>query len=176
MNSHSSHTMYLLHRLLCIGFSLTFAALSSKLKRINKLFSHAAMRWIKVEPKDVMKPLIVFLLLNVFLLSLWSGLSPLVWEREVSSVDRFNRTVSSVGYCTSEWYLPYAILLVVLNLSVLIHAMYQAYHARTISLEFSESEFIGKAIAACMLVCFVGIPVMVIVTDQPRAYFFVLAR
>lgn len=166
----------LLQRLLCIGFSLSFAALSSKLKRINKLFSHAAMRRIKVEPKDVMKPLFVFLFLNILLLSLWSGISPLVWEREVSSVDQFNRTVSSVGFCTSEWYLPFAILLVVINLSVLIHAMYQAYHARTISLEFSESEFIGKAIASCMLVCFVGVPVMVIVTDSPRAYFFVLAR
>ena len=114
-----------------------------------------------------MKPLFVFLFLNILLLSLWSGISPLVWEREVSSVDQFNRTVSSVGFCTSEWYLPFAILLVVINLSVLIHAMYQ--------LEFSESEFIGKAIASCMLVCFVGVPVMVIVTDQPRAYFFVLA-
>ena len=118
----------------------------------------------------------VFLLLNFLLLSLWTGISPLIWTREVSSVDRFDRTISSVGYCTSEWYLPFVILLVVLNLSVLSYAMYQAYHARSISLEFSESEYITKALAACMLVCFVGIPVMVIVTDQPKAYFFVLAR
>ena len=46
-----SNMQSLLHRLLCIGFSLSFAALSSKLKRINKLFSHAAMRRIKVEPR-----------------------------------------------------------------------------------------------------------------------------
>jgi hypothetical protein len=160
--------------LLCTGFSVAFAALLCKLKRINKLFSHAAMRRIKVEPRDVMKSLVIFLLLNLILLSIWTAISPLVWTRQVNSIDQFNRTVSSIGYCSSEWYLPFVILLVVLNLSLLIYCMYQAYHARSISLEFSESEFITKAIAACMLVCFVGIPVMIIVTDQPRAYYFVL--
>ena len=105
----------------------------------------------------------------------WTGLSPLVWEREVTDVDNFGNVSESVGGCRSDGALPYAIVLTVVDLSAMLIALYQSWHARKISLEFSESLHIGTSIALIMVVCFVGIPVIIIASNQPRARFFVLA-
>ena len=57
----------------------------------------------------------------------------------------------------------------------MVFALYEAYQARKVSLQFAESSYIAVAIAAILLVSFIGIPVMVIARDQPRATFFVLS-
>jgi hypothetical protein len=93
----------------------------------------------------------------------------------VTSVDAFNRAVTLNGFCTSEAFLPYLIILVVGNVGLLALALYQVYHARSLSTEFAESEYIFKALFIAVLVCFVGIPVMVIVEGEPKAYFFLLS-
>jgi len=55
-----------------------------------------------------------------------------------------------------------------------IFASYHSYRARGIATEFAESDFIGKAIACMLLVSFVGVPTMIIVSDEPRARYFVM--
>ena len=57
----------------------------------------------------------------------------------------------------------------------MVFALYEAFKARRISLEFAESAYIAGAISSILLVCFIGIPVMIIASDDPRARFFVLA-
>jgi len=115
-----------------------------------------------------------FLLVTIVVLSIWTSLSPIRWHRDVAAVDEFGRAISSRGSCKSNSYLPYMIILVVVNASVLVCAIYQAYKARTISTEFAESEYIAKALALTMIVCLVAIPVLLIVNDNPRASFFVV--
>ena len=126
------------------------------------------MRRVKVTVMDVCKPLFALLLSNILVLAVWTGLSPLQWVREKVS------PVESIGQCSSEGALPYVVVLAVLDLGAMAFALYQAYHARKISLEFAESNYIATAIACILLVCFVGIPV-ILLTNQPRARFFVLA-
>jgi hypothetical protein len=53
-------------------------------------------------------------------------------------------------------------------------ASYQSYLARRISTEFSESEYIGKAIACILVVSFVGVPTVILVSEEPRAKYFFL--
>ena len=98
------------------------------------------MRSITITPLDVMKPLFASLAVNALIISLWTGLSPLYWTREVSTVDEFNRTVMSHGFCTSKGFIPYIVVLVGANVGLLSLALYQVYHARDISTEFAESE------------------------------------
>jgi len=162
--------------LLCIGFATTFSALLAKTWRINKIFHCTTMRRIKVTPFDVMRPLFVSLAANTLILSVWSAISPLTWQREVVAVDVFDRVVESHGSCRSSdsSLLYFVISLTLGNISVLLLAVYQAYVARNISTEFAESEHIAKALSLTLLVSFVTIPVMVIVTDEPRAFFFAL--
>ena len=82
--------------LFCIGFTLVFAALFSKMWRVNKLFNNPKMRRVKVTVLDVCKPLFALLFANILVLAIWTALSPLVWVREDISL------VESVGECTSE--------------------------------------------------------------------------
>ena len=107
---------------------------------------------------------------------MWTSISPLIWEREVVAVDVFDRVIESHGSCRSSdsSLLYFVISLAVVNISVLLLAVYQAYIARNISTEFAESEYIAKALSLILLVSFVAIPVMVIVTDDPKASFFAL--
>ena len=154
--------------LFCIGFTLVFAALFSKMWRVNKLFNNPKMRRVKVSVMDVCKPLFALLFLNILVLALWTGLSPLTWGREDVSL------VESVGQCQTDGSLPYVVVLAVLDIGAMAFALYQAYHARKISLEFAESSYIATAIASILLVCFVGIPV-ILLTNQPSARFFVFS-
>lgn len=154
--------------LFCIGFTLVFAALFSKMWRVNKLFNNPRMRRVKVTAMDVCKPLFALLFANILVLAIWTALSPLVWVREDISL------VESVGECRSEGALPFVVVLAILDLGCLTFALYQAYHARKISLEFAESSYIAAAITCILLVCFIGIPV-ILLTNKPQARFFVLA-
>ena len=161
--------------LICVGFSIAFASILSKTLRINRIFHNPSIKRIKITARDVAKPIFASLALNVLVLSLWTGLSPLYWSREVTAVDEFNRAVTSNGFCTSEGFLPYVITLVIGNVGLLALALYQVYNARSLSTEFAESEYIFKALFISVLVCFVGIPVMIIVEGEPKAYFFLLS-
>jgi len=157
-----------------LGFALCFAALFSKTWRINKIFHSPSLKHIKVTAYDVMAPLIVLLLVNLLILSLWTGLDPLKWEREVTKVDVFGQTVETEAHCESDSFAAFVSVLAVGNMGALVVAAYQAYKARDIALEFSESSYIGRAIGLFLLACLYGIPVLIITWDDPSARYFVL--
>lgn len=161
--------------LVSVGFALIFSALFSKMWRINRIFSHPNMRRITLSAHDVMAPLVGLLVINVAVLTVWSVISPLQWTREVANTDKFDRTTESRGYCTSDQFLPFVVLLAVVNMAALIFASYQSYLARGIATEFAESDHVARAIASMLLVSFVGIPTTVLVSDEPKARFFVTA-
>lgn len=112
--------------------------------------------------------------MNVFLLSLWTALSPNQWEREILSEDEFGQPTESRGFCTSDHGVYFFSLLAVVDLGALLYAVYEAYLARHLSTEFAESEYIAKALVLIMAVSFLGIPITVIVDDEPSANFFVI--
>ena len=112
---------------------------------------------------------------NLLVLALWTALSPLHWEVEVQSIDQFDRETETYGYCSSDSATVYLVALCIINLGPLVLAVYEAYVARDISTEFSETEYILRALAIILLVCFVGIPVIIIARENPAAYFFVLS-
>jgi len=156
------------------GFALIFAALFSKTWRVNRLFRHPEMRRVRISAMDVMSPLIVLMVLNVIVLVVWTTVSPLHWLREATAVDVFGRTIESRGYCTSDHFLPFVIILVAMDIGALVFTSYQSYVARAIATEFAESEYIGKSIFCMLLVSFVGVPTMILVSEEPRAHYFVL--
>jgi heme/copper-type cytochrome/quinol oxidase subunit 4 len=64
--------------------------------------------------------------------------------------------------------------LAVLNFSVIVISCWQAYQARNIESEFSESYYIALAVASLFQVFLTGIPVVVVVRDAPEAFYIVL--
>jgi len=161
------------------GFALVFAALYSKTKRVTMLLNRRTLRRVKVEAKDVMLPLVGLLFANIFVLTLWTAISPLEWTRDFTgAIDVFEREVESFGGClnsSSRSNIPYIVTLLVINATVLIFANIQAFRAREIHTEFSESKFIGMAMASMLQSWVIGIPILFVVYGDPQAQLLVLS-
>jgi 7 transmembrane sweet-taste receptor of 3 GCPR/Receptor family ligand binding region len=159
--------------LVSIGFVTAFSALFSKTWRLNKLFLYSRnLRRIVVKPRDVALPFVILMTINIGVLLAWTLDAPLVWERDYDSesTDAFGRSMASIGHCepsdprSSTVYLS---LIVVINISVLLFANYQAYLARNLPTEFSESTYITVAMGLLLEVCILGIPLLFLASGDP---------
>jgi hypothetical protein len=151
---------------------------------------------IRETPSDVMKPMIfllsgtflqperlclsdwAFLLLlvvNILILVCWSVLDPLRWRREAVVQDEYGRTTQSIGRCQSDNATPFLICLLVVNAGVVTVASYQSYVARKISTEFSESDYIAKAVTIVLTMSFVTGPMLFLTDGSTEARFFSIA-
>ena len=153
-----------------------YSALFSKLYRINKLFAGAkGFKRVTITIKDVLAPFFVLITANIIVLITWTVVSPLRWTRTVLEYDDYDRPTSSIGRCSSENGAPFIWILVLINGCALILALWQAYLARNITTEFSESKHIAMAMIMIFQSLFIGVPIMVIVNGQPAPQLFVLS-
>ena len=122
-----------------IGFTTVFAALYSKLRRVNRLFTRdSAFSRVRVSEKDVLKPFFVLLVINVTILICWTAIDPLTYQRQAHhSRDEWNRVISTYGICKSELTAPFLVPLIIVNLGVLIMATWQSYQTRNFQAEFA---------------------------------------
>jgi hypothetical protein len=130
--------------LLSMGFTITFSALFSKLRRINRLFE-ASLRRVKVQVRHVVAPFAILFTLNLTALLVWTLLSPLRWQRVFIDGEPWK----SYGICRSNNETVGGIMfgvVAVLNIASLIFASYEGYRARNISDEFAESKSVGLAL------------------------------
>mmetsp|Transcript_20749 Transcript_20749/g.42350 ORF Transcript_20749/g.42350 Transcript_20749/m.42350 type:complete len:329 (-) Transcript_20749:2112-3098(-) len=125
--------------------------------------------------KDVIGPFLVLLAANIVVLITWQAYAPLQWERTVLEYDDYGRPVSSIGTCASDKAAPFLWTLVVINGTAVILALWQAYQARNITTEFSESKYIAIALVFIFQSLFIGVPILVIVNGQPTPELFVLS-
>lgn len=155
--------------LLSSGFTIMFSALFSKIWRVNKIFHTARFQRITVREKDVAVPFAVLFSLNVILLVAWTIVDPLKWERV------YEDELNSYGVCAAEGdaWKGFLSAVAAINAGALILANVQAYIARNIKDEFSESKWIGIAMASMLQMALVGTPLLALVYDNPNARFFV---
>ena len=157
--------------LISTGFAITFSALFSKLWRLNKLMQSAGrFRKVTVTERDVLAPFAVVFSLNFLLMLLWTLLDPLRWVRVPIDGAEWN----TYGTCRSEGNvgLIFLILIVLIDFSALALACLQAYRARNVSTEYSESKYIGVAVLSWLQVMLVGMPLIFLVSENPTASYF----
>ena len=109
------------------GFSIIFAALFSKTWRVNRLF-HAQRDFARVQisPQDVLGPFAVICTANVIILSCWTALDPLTYQRlDGVGNDYWNREIESYGACRSDKALAFLIPLALINFATLGVACWQ---------------------------------------------------
>ncbi|KAK1740311.1 GABA-B receptor-like protein [Skeletonema marinoi] len=160
--------------LLACGFSMTFSALFTKTHRILTIMRNAAaFKRVKVTALDVAKPMICLLLANIITLSVWTGIDPRSSKTIVLQTNRFGKATETESICYSEHQSIFLSVLGVINLGALLVAFVEAYLARNISVELSESAYIMKAISIILLVCLMGIPVIIIAQENTSAFYFV---
>lgn len=157
--------------LLACGFAMTFSALFTKTHRILTIMRNAAaFKRVKVTALDVAKPMIALLMTNVIILAVWTGIDPLTSETVVLQTNRFDQPTVTKNVCTSDHQSIFLAVLGVINLGALFIAFVEAYLARNISVELSESAYIMKAISMILLVSFIGIPVIIITQENVSVY------
>jgi len=102
-----------------LGYMLTYCALFSKLWRVNKVLQPVRR---KIDIKQVLWPFLLLVALTVLILSLWTGLDPLKWEREeINSI-----TGESIGQCQGEVMVAFLVPLIIV---LLIPALLTGYMA-----------------------------------------------
>jgi hypothetical protein len=158
------------------GFTVIFSALFSKTWRVNQLFrsgnSHVR---VQVSTMDVLTPFAVIFTCNVIVLICWTALDPLTYTRVVGDgTDFWNREIESYGVCRSDKALAFLSPLACINFAVVAIACWQAFEGRAISSEFAESKYIGLSVASLFQAFLTGLPIVVIVKDDPRAFYLVL--
>ena len=141
--------------------------------------SAASLRRIKVTEMDVIKPFALLMSANVLVLVLWTLLSPLQFQRSVDAwTDQWGRTLSTHGSCVATTErkggaIPYIVLLAVIDLCAVVLANVQAYRARNIHTEYSESRYIAMVNGSLLQAWLTGAPIIVLVRDNPSALFVV---
>mmetsp|Transcript_22638 Transcript_22638/g.49454 ORF Transcript_22638/g.49454 Transcript_22638/m.49454 type:complete len:890 (-) Transcript_22638:340-3009(-) len=162
--------------LLFLGFTITFSALFAKLWRVNRLFQRSErFARSKVTSLDVLSPFIVLLTLNFAILLTWTLVDPLYFERRNNAgTDAWNRVIATYGTCVGDNAWAYVSPLVFLNGSILLVANLQAYRARNIQSEFSESKYVAMAVACLLQASLIGVPILFVVKDEPQAWYLSL--
>jgi len=161
--------------LVSVGFCLTFAALFSKLWRVNRVMKNAkGFKKVKITPLDVIVPGAVLLGCNFLVLIIWTILSPMTWAIKTLQYDEYNRPKVQIGGCDSAdgTALAYIGSLLAIDGIAILITLWQAYKARHITTDLSESKYIGIAVVAMFEASFIGVPVIGIVNDQPNAVLF----
>jgi len=157
--------------LLSIGFTTTFSALFSKIWRLNKVFHNARhMRRVVVKEKDVILPFAILMTVNCALMLAWTLVDPLLWFRTEP-----NDAYESQGYCRAEGdaYIIFLILIAIVNFLALVLANIQAFRARNITTEFSESLYVMMTMVSLLQALVIGVPLLVIVHENPVAGYFI---
>lgn len=164
--------------LISMGFVTTFSALFTKTWRLNKLFRNSRnMRRVVIRPRHVILPLIVLMIINFVVMLAWTIDAPQIWQRNnVANYDTFGRSIETVGRCepsNKRRSTVYLIILVAIDLSVLVFSNYQAYLARILPTEFSESSHIAIAMASMLEICILGIPLVLLTSPDPSIDFVI---
>jgi len=145
--------------LLSLGFSISYAALYAKLKRVNTIVSNAVnFRRIQVKERDVLGPMALLVIANFIVLMTWSFVDPLRFERD-SIVGQPWNTYGQCRTNDTEGIVLMSLLLFI-NFIALATACWEAYKARNLSRELSEASRIGMAIFSWAQIAVVGFPVI----------------
>jgi len=157
-----------------VGFTVAFSALFSKTWRINR--TYRAKRRVQFAVRDVLMPFILLVSSNILVLAVWTKMDPLTYVRqEHEGTDYWNRAISTYGSCRSDDAVLYLVPLAVLNFSVIVTACWQALEARDIKSEFGETRYITLAVSSLFQAFVTGVPVIVVVRDEPIAYYLLLS-
>lgn len=158
------------------GFTTTFSALFAKTWRVNRIFrSNQPFHRIEVSSRQVLLPFAFLLSVNWIILALWTAIDPLTYVRMNNpGTDAWGRVLSTYGVCKSNDAVPFVVPLAIINFGIMVVANWQAYEARLIEFEFSESKHIALAMGSLLQATLLGVPLLFVVRDNPPAYFLVL--
>jgi len=160
--------------LLSMGFTVIMSSIFSKLARVNKIFLAPRFRRVKVGVREALAGFATLFAANFVLLLVWTMVDPLQWE--VRRVDD-NEDWRLYGSCTKMGTPGYVLLGLTcgMNFLILLLACYEAFKARGVSEEYSESKSLALALYSWVQIFIVGGPVMALMDgSNPNASYFLI--
>jgi len=144
--------------LFCIGHIITYGTLFSKLWRVNRVLQFSRRR---VGIRHVLWPSALLFAAAVLILSLWTALDSLQWER--TFID--DSTGESIGRCKSENIAAFVTPLVVIMIIPTCLTAYMAWKTRDVDDAYSESIWIFVLVLVQLEVILFAAPLIVILED-----------
>ena len=130
--------------------------------------------FIRVSSSDLIISCMMYMLPNIIVLSTWTAIAPLKWNRvPTGATDIFGRESASYAQCDSAQSLGFVIALCAVNFVAVLLGNWWAYRARNIETEYGESSYIGVSMAAVLQAWTMGIPILIVVWNSPPAKFYV---
>lgn len=156
--SQLSNACVVIPWLFSTGYVLVYGALFGKLWRINKVLQ-AVRR--KINMKQVGWPCVIFLVLALIILGLWTGIDPLQWTRE--EID--DETGETIGSCHSNHVWTFLAPLVILMLVPTLLTEWMAWRTKDIDDEYAESRWIFiMVLVQCEVILF-AVPLVAVLRD-----------
>lgn len=103
----------------------------------------AGSRKNRVTFKETLSVIGFVLLVDVFILTVWTVVDPLEWQRTVIAADQFGAPLESEGFCRSDHWEIFAGVIAGLHLLLMGTACYMCYVARNIPSKFAESKYLS---------------------------------
>ena len=125
---------------------------------------------------DILVPLLVLVGINFTILTTWNITDRVRWVRdpiEDPTLSLSPEDIPTYGYCDSEHYRIYLGLMLGINYILSLVALVQAYEIRKITTDYGESLWISGALACAVQIWTIGLPLLKLLDDDPRAIFFV---
>jgi hypothetical protein len=128
------------------------------------------MKRVAVKEMDAVLPLAILMVINVAIMIVWTILDPLVWVRTEP-----NDAFESQGFCQESKGsgIVFKSCIGVVNIVALVMANVQAFRARNISSEFSDSFNVMMTMLSLLQALIIGLPLMILVQDNHVATYFI---
>ena len=153
-----------------IGHVLTFAALFTKLRRLNVVLQFK--RGVKMSIVKAMLPLIATMGLTVTILVVWTIVDPWQWERDWITLV----PAETYGQCTSEHFWAFfGPLITIVGVAEGV-SIFFAWKTADVNQDYGETQPCIRAMYSQFQAWLVGIPILVVLNDSSSADAVFLGR
>mmetsp|Transcript_2489 Transcript_2489/g.5714 ORF Transcript_2489/g.5714 Transcript_2489/m.5714 type:complete len:923 (+) Transcript_2489:466-3234(+) len=159
-----------------VGTVLTFGALTAKLYRIYRIFHNRALKRIRITNMHLYGAIVGIVALDVVILTIWSSVSPLQWERTIEATDIFGNAIITYGSCTSEQENVFLALLLSYTFLLFLTGAVFSFMVRNTPSEFQESTHIViSLVSQVQLYCLGFLILFIFPHDNSDARFIVMS-
>jgi hypothetical protein len=134
-----------------------------------------------IKPQDVIWPLIVLLSLNLVILTTWTAVAPLTWERSIfvdGKLGPYRGSCYHLDPMNDSKYtakVVFASLLIGVNSIAMLMTNYQFWRARKLPTQYNETYYIGMTIVVLFECVFAGLPILLVVKDNHASFVAILS-
>ena len=161
-----------------IGFTVTFAPLFAKMWRVRALIRNTKMLRVTITNWQVLRIVTVLTAIDATIMTLWQLDAPWKLYRESISVDERGFPLQSAVVCRSETgrsSTPYLTSLFSFHLLILAFGTRLCCQTAGIPTALSEGKYVSVAIVSHLQLLALGIPLLILVVDDPPSNMLVRA-